>query len=117
MRNTDFQQRRKGKLIAVFLLTALFAASVVVGVSGWRRFSTLDANSSSVTGETAIEQLKHDGSYNSLAAAMAAAQYQINQQGNRWLAGNPAQQFNASFTDRELRIADWVMLSRRCEKR
>ena len=106
MRDTVFQQRPNRKLITGFLLTALFAVAIVAGISGWRRSAKPETDSGLITGETAVEQLKKDGSYNSLAAAMDAARYQINQKDDQWLADNPAQQFNARFTGKELQIAN-----------
>ena len=64
-------------------------------------------------GTAAIEQLKKDGSYSSLAAALNAARYHVqyaSQPGaNRlWQASNPAQQFNTTFNSQGVRIAEDV---------
>ncbi len=55
----------------------------------------------------AVEQLKKDGSYSSLAAAMNAARYQLSPGTGRntWRASNPAQQFAANFSREGMRIA------------
>jgi len=63
-------------------------------------------------GEAAVRQLKTDGSYSSLAAAMAAARYQINAapakfapSGAPYFANNPGQQLRAAFASNEVRVS------------
>ncbi len=64
-------------------------------------------------GEAAIRQLKTDGGYASLAAAMAAARYQINaaptnasRSGAPFYANNPGQQLRATFASDEVCVSD-----------
>ncbi len=75
---------------------------------GWAgiRPHTQTANNKQTTvqGEAAIERLKLDGSYDSLAKAVKAARYQVIQQGDRFVAENPAQQFSASFTGKGVQV-------------
>ncbi|HQR36431.1 MAG TPA: putative Ig domain-containing protein, partial [Blastocatellia bacterium] len=65
---------------------------------------TANNKQTTVQGEAAIERLKLDGSYDSLAKAVKAARYQVVQQGDRFVAENPAQQFSASFTGKGVQI-------------
>ncbi len=69
------------------------------------------APAAALQGEAAIQQLKTDGGYDSLAAAMAAARYQINAastlSGNSaapFYADNPGQQLRATFASDEVRV-------------
>ncbi len=106
MRNTGFQLRPKGNLVTVFWLTAFVVASLVAGALGWRQSasSSLQSSPGSLSGEAAVEQLKKDGSYDSLAAAVAASQYRINRKDRDWQAENPAHEFSAHFSGRALQI-------------
>ena len=73
----------------------------------WLRASVPTAPADSALHDAAaVEQLKQDGSYSSLAAAMNAARYHLNPQGSTWEARNPAQQFRARFTPAELQLTD-----------
>jgi len=49
--------------------------------------------------EKAVEALKRNGSYDSLAKAVTAARYRIEQDGDTFLAENPAHRIEARFTD------------------
>ncbi|MBI3426641.1 MAG: putative Ig domain-containing protein, partial [Acidobacteria bacterium] len=57
-------------------------------------------------GAAAVEQLKQDGSYDSLNAALNATRYQVNQTGSAWRAENPAQRLRAQFTPTEVRMTE-----------
>jgi hypothetical protein len=57
-------------------------------------------------GAAAIEQLKKDGSYTSLATALNAARYQVQTEDQTWRAENPVQQLSAHFTPAQVRIAE-----------
>ncbi|MEP7340229.1 MAG: putative Ig domain-containing protein, partial [Acidobacteriota bacterium] len=76
------------------------------------------ANGAALHGAEAIEQLKKDGSYPSLASAMNAARYQMRRGSgvatrmsdllgvpNVWEAPNPAQQFESYFSENGMWIA------------
>ena len=111
MRNAMIQLRLKEKLTAALLLAASVAMAFAAGIFGWRHSlqPAVQTNSASLKGEAAVEKLKMDGSYDSLAEAVTAARYQITQQDGRWLAENPAQKFSSSFTKNELRIAEFAV--------
>ena len=104
---TIYYLRSKGKLVTAVLATALFALALAAGCFGWRSKATSMAatNLSPLRGEAAVESLKKDGSFDSLAKAVAAAQYQITGQRDRFVAENTAQQFSANFSAKELRIS------------
>ncbi|HQR36700.1 MAG TPA: putative Ig domain-containing protein, partial [Blastocatellia bacterium] len=112
MRSAIFQPRSNRKLTAAFFSAAVLAFSIAAAMIGYQHHSApMAAVNPTLNGEAAIEKLRADGSYDSLAAGIAAARYQINhqvnQEGSKWLADNPAQKFNASFTGEELRITDF----------
>ena len=110
MRNTNFQLRFKSNPKAIVWLTASLVMFLAIGMFGWRQVAkpTIKANFNSLKGEAAVEALKKDGSYDSLAKAVAATKYQITKQGDRFQAENPTQQFNASFSGKELRITQTI---------
>ncbi len=66
-------------------------------------------------GEAAVQQLKTEGGYASLSAALSAARYQINaapaqatqsgQSGAPYYANNPGQQLRATFAPDEVRVS------------
>ncbi|MFN0112380.1 MAG: putative Ig domain-containing protein, partial [Blastocatellia bacterium] len=106
MEHSIFRSLPNRKLTAVCLLAASIALAIAAGVFIWQHKATPGTQATTLKGEAAVEQLKKDGSYNSLAAAVTAARYQISRQGDGFLADNPSQKFNASFTGKEVRIAE-----------
>lgn len=99
--------RSKGNLVTTVVTTALFALVLAAACFGWQSKATPMAatNSSSLRGEAAVESLKKDDSFDSLAKAVAAAHYQITGQRDRFVAENTAQQFSANFSVKELQIS------------
>ncbi len=99
------------------------AAGLVQGNQHWQLWhlghlwpsQTQVAQAATLNGEAAIQQLKTDGGYASLATAMAAARYQINaapaqsslsgQPGAPFYADNPGQQLRATFASDEVRVS------------
>ncbi len=77
----------------------------------------------SLRGEEAIQHLKKEGQYDSLAAALAAARYQVvwesspllRDPGGAHHAKNPAQGFSAYFTEAGVKLADFGRLKQGCK--
>ncbi len=100
----------RGKSVFVCLL--LVAASV--WFQAWRGATMQHplekpaTAAAALQGEAAIQQLKTDGGYASLAAAMTAARYQINaapaNSAAPFYANNPGQQLRATFASDEVRV-------------
>ena len=91
-------------LVAVLVLGVIFQSHNAPG----NRHSTSDLgdafSSPSVTealpnlqGDKAIKQLKQSGEYDSLAAALTAARYRVEEHEGELVANNPANQMRASF--------------------
>src|SRR5262249_88633 len=97
---------------------ALLAASAA-GLAQFNRPRHLPAQAEQATAlqrEAAARRVKTDGSYASLAAALAAARYQINaapgQSGAPFYASNPGQRLRATFASDEVRVnADEVRVN------
>src|SRR5262245_19463032 len=101
---------RKQRRIAVCALLAEAAGSA--------QFNSHPAQArqpSALVGEAALQRLRSDGGYASLAAAMAAARYQINaapvksvqsgHSGAQFYANNPGQQLWTTFSPDEIRVS------------
>ena len=85
-------QLRRNRLWIIAGGSALLVVLLAAGVWRWRQGTALTAQASAplrFSGEAAVAQLKQDGSYNSLVAAMSAARYQITPDGEQWAAENP----------------------------
>ncbi len=98
---------QRGK--SVFVCFMLAIAGVCFQV--WRSAAVQSAPAAALSGEAALQQLKTNGGYASLAAAMTAARYQINatptkpgNSGAPFYANNPSQQLRASFAPAEVRV-------------
>ncbi|MGH9802829.1 MAG: hypothetical protein ACRD82_20885, partial [Blastocatellia bacterium] len=77
---------------------AIIAALLVVGAINVQHRTPVSAGSQSLHGGQAVEQLKQQGTYNSLAQAMNAAQYNARPAaGKAFHFANPAQGFSATF--------------------
>ncbi|MFN8000664.1 MAG: putative Ig domain-containing protein [Acidobacteriota bacterium] len=101
-------QLRRNRLWIIAGGSALLVVLLAAGVWRWRQGTALTAQASAplrFSGEAAVAQLKQDGSYNSLVAAMSAARYQITPDGEQWAAENPVQRFNTSFNRAGVRLA------------
>jgi len=101
---------QRGKSVFVCLMLAIAG----VCFQAWRGAPAQSAPApapATLQGEAALQQLKTNGGYASLAAAMTAARYRINaapaQPGNAvapFYANNPGQQLRASFAPAEVRV-------------
>jgi FG-GAP repeat protein len=87
-------------------LVVAVAATALIGYAARlieRHLSTPDAPAKKaapdLSGQAAIDHLKQTGCYDSLAAAVTAARYQIEaRKGGVWQANNPMQRYRAVFT-------------------
>jgi hypothetical protein len=104
----------------LFILTLLLGVACLL-TQRVRPAQSAAANGAALHGVEAIEQLKKDGSYTSLAAAMNAARYQIHRSSGSggaagisdllgapsvWEATNSAQQFDSHFSEKGVWIAE-----------
>jgi len=75
----------------------------------WQPRRAARAQAAALQGEAAVRRLKTDGGYASLAAALAAARYQINaapaQSAALYYANNPGQQLRVTFASDEVRVS------------
>ena len=102
---------RKLRWIAVCTLLAMAAAGLAQFNHLWPRRAQAEP-AAALQGEAALRRLKTDGGYASLAAALAAARYQIytapaksTQSGASFYANNPGQQLRATFARDEVRVS------------
>ncbi len=86
--------------ISGLLLTACLLALLL------RQSAPTAAGNNTLHDAAAVEQLKQDGSYSALNAALNATRYQVNQQDGAWRAENPAHKLSAQFTPAQVRIAE-----------
>ncbi|MGH9840105.1 MAG: FG-GAP repeat protein, partial [Blastocatellia bacterium] len=97
--------------IAVCALLAAAAAGLAQFNQPWPRRAQAEP-AAALHGEAAVRRLKTSGGYASLAAALAAARYQINaapakstQSGAPFYANNPGQRLRTTFASDEVRVS------------
>ena len=101
--------RGKSVFVCLMLVAVCVWFQARRGESAQRPPALAADKATALQGEAAVRQLKSDGGYASLAAAMAAARYQINaapaKSAAPFYANNPGQQLRASFASDEVRVS------------
>lgn len=91
--------RNLSAVLSLTLVTALLTSALMLDGDSVAAEIIDESTTSVKRDEKAIEYLKQNGSYDSLAAAVAAARYNIEQTGGTATADNPANQMSAQFEE------------------